>query len=451
MSADYFHTRRHSRLYAVLKPLVKAGTLLFHRKIVIGGAHHLPAEGPVLLVANHQNAMLDPVILCVLFDRQLHWLTRSDVFANRKVRKILFQFNMLPVYRERDRARVPDWAERNQRTFDTCYARWKENAVVAMFPEGTHRGKKQLHIPLKKGAARLVFGAAKSGVPMSAFRIVPVGLDYSDYFKPGGKLIVSIGKPLAVKDILNDYADDETIGSNQLTEVIREALTAEMIDIRAGHDYDEYMALRGLSEDVSGKKDDHQRLHWYLGVLDYLHHHADDDDKQLVRDYAHATTRLKLDEAGISFASESAGTRFAAVLFLWLVFPVRTVARLMWLPFTSLVEWFISTRIKDSLFFNSIRLSAWTFMAPLYAALLGILTYLFTCNLPLVLGVMLTLTVGGWLTMKWNHLFHLVRKSRRFRLISKSPGREMQEWTELRNLLSKKLRHWHEESSKTRR
>jgi 1-acyl-sn-glycerol-3-phosphate acyltransferase len=451
MSAEHFHTRRNSRLYAVLRPLVKAGTLLFHRKIVIAGAHHIPSDGPVLLVANHQNAMLDPVILCVLFDRQLHWLTRSDVFANRNVRKILFQFNMLPVYRERDRARVPDWSERNQRTFDTCYARWKKNAVVAMFPEGTHRGKKQLHLPLKKGAARLVFGASKSGVPMSDFRIVPVGIDYSDYFKAGGKLIVSIGKPVGVKDILNDYSDDETVGSNQLTEVIREALTSEMIDIRAGHDYDEYMALRGLSEEVSGKKDDHQRLQWYLGVLDYLHHHADDEDKQLVRDYVHATSRLKLDEAGISFASETAGTRFAAVLFLWLVFPVRTIARFMWLPFASLVEWFISTRIKDSLFFNSIRLSAWTFIAPLYATLLGLLAYLFTCNLPLALLVMLTLTAGGWLTMKWNYLFHLVRKSRRFRLMSKSSGREMQEWTELRTILSKKLRHWHEESSKARR
>jgi hypothetical protein len=121
------------------------------------------------------------------------------------------------------------------------------------------------------------------------------------------------------------------------------------------------------------------------------------------------------------------------------------------MPFTSLVEWVISTRIKDALFFNSIRLSAWTFVAPLYAALLALLTYMFTCNLSFVLFIILTLTVGGWLTLKWNHLFHLVRKSRRFRLVSKSPGREMQEWNELRALLSKNLRHWHEESSKARR
>ncbi|MBL0315430.1 MAG: 1-acyl-sn-glycerol-3-phosphate acyltransferase [Flavobacteriales bacterium] len=110
-----------------------------HGKFAIGSTGHL--------LANHQNAMLDPLMVCLASKNQLHWLTRADIFRKPSMNWLLRKINMLPVYRERDR--VADLAKKTQETFDECYAGMKPNSVICIFPEGTHRGKKQL-VPLKK-------------------------------------------------------------------------------------------------------------------------------------------------------------------------------------------------------------------------------------------------------------------------------------------------------------
>ena len=55
---------------------------------------------------------------------------------------------MLPVYRERDK--VEGMFDKNDQIFKECYARIASGAVIALFPEGTHRGRKQL-FQFKKG------------------------------------------------------------------------------------------------------------------------------------------------------------------------------------------------------------------------------------------------------------------------------------------------------------
>ena len=46
---------------------------------------------------------------------------------------------MLPIYREKDN--VADQMERNEEVFKVCRERLSKGAVIAMFPEGSHRGK----------------------------------------------------------------------------------------------------------------------------------------------------------------------------------------------------------------------------------------------------------------------------------------------------------------------
>jgi 1-acyl-sn-glycerol-3-phosphate acyltransferase len=450
MQQDLFHSRRNSFLYGLMRPWVRAGVWLYHDRIEVGGRQHIPKDGPVLLVANHQNAMLDPVLLCVLMDRQLHWLTRADVFRNKWVRRILYQFNMMPVYRERDRSRVPDWSERNRYTFDTCYRRWKQGAAVALFPEGTHRGKKQLHVPLKKGAARLLLGAPRAGVVIDRITIVPVGIDYSEFYRARGRVIVSIGKPIRVGELIAAYQLDEARGSAVITDLIEEALSREMVNIRAGHDYDEYLGIRGLCESISRSGSSYGKMHDYLHVLDYLHNKAEDQEKQLLRDYVHLSAKLKLDESGIAFASRNSLPRATSSFFLLAFFPVYSAARLLWLPFLSLVEWLISTRIRDTLFFNSIRLSFWTFLGPLWLGLVPAVSAILSGKSSAGWITFLIMSFGGILAMRWNSLFHLVRKSRRYRLMMRSHGQEMETWRDLRQQLIQSLRHWNEKSSRPR-
>jgi 1-acyl-sn-glycerol-3-phosphate acyltransferase len=50
----------------------------YYRRIKVFGSENLPKKGAVIIISNHQNALLDPVISCVLLRRQIHWLTRAD-------------------------------------------------------------------------------------------------------------------------------------------------------------------------------------------------------------------------------------------------------------------------------------------------------------------------------------------------------------------------------------
>ena len=73
---------------------------------------------PTIFIGNHQNGMMDPMPICGFIPQQVHWLTRADVFWNGIARHILYGYNQLPVYRQRDR--VDQLRERNDIIFDVC-------------------------------------------------------------------------------------------------------------------------------------------------------------------------------------------------------------------------------------------------------------------------------------------------------------------------------------------
>ena len=76
----------------------------------------LPAPGtPAIFIGNHQNGLMDPMPFSGFVPQQIHWLTRADVFWNPVARHILWGYNQMPVYRQRDR--VDQLRERNDVIF----------------------------------------------------------------------------------------------------------------------------------------------------------------------------------------------------------------------------------------------------------------------------------------------------------------------------------------------
>ena len=53
----------------LLLRLVRALVRLFYRRIEVTGLSHVPREGPVLLVANHANGLVDPMIILTVLSR----------------------------------------------------------------------------------------------------------------------------------------------------------------------------------------------------------------------------------------------------------------------------------------------------------------------------------------------------------------------------------------------
>ncbi len=72
--------------YFLLKQYCRMALWYYFRSWQIAGADRIP-EGPVLFVANHQNAFLDAILIVCSSSRNPWFLTRAGVFANAFAKK----------------------------------------------------------------------------------------------------------------------------------------------------------------------------------------------------------------------------------------------------------------------------------------------------------------------------------------------------------------------------
>jgi len=186
-------------LYALLKLPAQLALYLYCREIKINKKEILENEGPLLIAANHPNSFLDAVILATLFKRPIYSLARGDAFENSFYKKLLYSFNMLPVYRLSEGAGN---LEHNYTTFSACIDIFKKNGIVLIFSEG--RCINEWHLrPLKKGTARLAISAWQQNIPL---KIIPLGINYSSFRIFGKNVILNFGE---VINESNSYRDEK--------------------------------------------------------------------------------------------------------------------------------------------------------------------------------------------------------------------------------------------------
>lgn len=259
--------QRTHPLYRVTLPWVAAAVSRFHRITGTEGLENLPAPGiPTILVSNHQNGLMDPLVHCtVLGGHQVHWLTRSDVFNGALLRFLLFGFNMMPIFRRRDR--LADINERNQRIFEVCVERLQRGATVGLYPEGNHAGEPSLR-PLKRGVVDLLDMARRREKGREDIQIIPVGLDYEDYGGFRRMLRYRVGKSMAWQDLWD--AEKEQLDTGALLRRMESALRDLMVDVpHPGHLRILHPYVRALRTAERGPEawEDVQRRMRHLGAL----------------------------------------------------------------------------------------------------------------------------------------------------------------------------------------
>src|SRR5216117_2731339 len=129
---------------------------IFFRRVEIVGAEHVPDQGPLLLVLNHPNGLIDPAVLLCLAPRRVSLLAKAPLFRMPVIGWFCRAFEAIPVHRRQDAGSDPS---QNRETFDATRAVLARGGAIAIFPEGTSHSDPKLR-PLKTGAARIAFGAA---------------------------------------------------------------------------------------------------------------------------------------------------------------------------------------------------------------------------------------------------------------------------------------------------
>ncbi|WP_425389456.1 lysophospholipid acyltransferase family protein [Ekhidna sp.] len=223
-------------VYACIRLLMRFSLRLYFHKIKIEGIENVPKNVPLLVTPNHQNALLDPLLVGAFIPIPLHYLTRSDVF-NKWTSPLLKLINMMPIYRIRDGYSK---LSQNDQVFDACFNIFKQNQSVLIFAEGNH-GKEYYLRPLTKGAARL---AIQSQLQLDEkLHILPVGLNFFEHRKSQSTVLIKFGEPVAVSPFVSGFEQQQAKGLIAMREAISKAMKLTLVIPEETADYEERKQL----------------------------------------------------------------------------------------------------------------------------------------------------------------------------------------------------------------
>src|SRR5665647_3187100 len=164
--------------YALLKSV--AGfwhNKVFYRKVIVLGRENINPDHHLIYAPNHQNALMDALAVLFTNNGQLIFLARADIFKRKIIAAILYFLKILPVYRMRDGYSS---LKGNDEIFIKTIDVLKNKNGLVILPEGDHVGFRRLR-QLKKGICRVAFQSDEATGFTLKIKIIPVGLDFSNY------------------------------------------------------------------------------------------------------------------------------------------------------------------------------------------------------------------------------------------------------------------------------
>lgn len=191
-------------LYDFLKPIVDLFLLHSYRKFEVKGYENVPEDGALIFASNHSNTLMDALVILRANRCTTVFGARADLFNNPMVGKIMTFLRILPMVRQRDGLRN---VLKNHETQETIVETLENRVGFCIFPEGRHRPEKSL-LPLGKGVFRAALAAnAQFGDKMPVY-LVPVGIDYGDFFRFRSTVLVSYGKAVNVTEFIRKETSD---------------------------------------------------------------------------------------------------------------------------------------------------------------------------------------------------------------------------------------------------
>jgi 1-acyl-sn-glycerol-3-phosphate acyltransferase len=166
--------------------LVRAVLLPFFRlyfRMARIGREHIPAEGPVIIAANHRS-FLDPFVIATMapWRRPMYYVAKKELFQKRWMAWILNALGAFPV----------DRGAGDRESISTAKELLAHGEIVLIFPEGTRIRPGSLGKP-RRGVGRL---ALETGAP-----VVPVAVIGTEAIRRGWrirphKVRIRAGRPL---------------------------------------------------------------------------------------------------------------------------------------------------------------------------------------------------------------------------------------------------------------
>jgi 1-acyl-sn-glycerol-3-phosphate acyltransferase len=139
----------------------------------------------VLLVPNHSNAFVDPLVILIALRRRVTITGKNVLVQNPLLGLLIKGLGVVTFHRRADVGKGAD-LRANVRSLERCREVLAEGRALCIFPEGVSHSDPQLR-RFHTGAARIALDFVRKDGNPGGLRIVPVGLLYTekDQFRSG--------------------------------------------------------------------------------------------------------------------------------------------------------------------------------------------------------------------------------------------------------------------------
>lgn len=199
-----------------IRAYIRLGLFFYYKKISVFNLDNISNNCPVLILPNHQNALLDALIIGIKCKRFSYFLTRASAFNSPFFAGILSASRMLPVYRMRDGIRT---IKKNDAIFKNCSQLLYNNASLVIFPEGNHNLNRTVR-PLSKGFTRVVFDTLLT-YPNLDLQLIPIGFNYKNPERFVDEVSLFVGNPIYAKDYM---IFDKNVAISKLKETVHKSI-----------------------------------------------------------------------------------------------------------------------------------------------------------------------------------------------------------------------------------
>ena len=224
------------KIYSFLKIFVDHHTRRSFKRFHVIGKENVPKDGACVFGCNHCNTLMDALVLLATSRQKKVFIARGDIFKNPVTAKILKWMKILPIFRIRDG--IGAVRDKNGDTIAQAVDVIHDEVPLYLFPEAAHRTKHSLR-PLSKGILHIALEANKQFGHEKPIYIMPVGLEYGDYFRFRSTILVNYGKPINVTEYVKEHeGDNEAMILNGLKAILTERMAELITYIPDDEDYD---------------------------------------------------------------------------------------------------------------------------------------------------------------------------------------------------------------------
>jgi 1-acyl-sn-glycerol-3-phosphate acyltransferase len=198
-------------IWWILKNHISITLFVYFKRIAIKGREHIKKKGPQIIAMNHPNAFMDPsAFTLVIYPVRTYYLARGDAFKPGIATFFLESLGIIPIFRIQDAGK--EGLKKNDETYRRVNYHLSKKENVMVFAEGLCIQERRLR-PLKKGVARMMFGAMEE-INDPDLTVVPVGCNYSNPSKFRSTLFYNVGEPIKVSDYMERYRQNPARTTN---------------------------------------------------------------------------------------------------------------------------------------------------------------------------------------------------------------------------------------------